>query len=154
MAKIGPTMSSKAVRQFAALPVRVAAAGHVEIMLLTSRGTRRWVIPKGWPMSGLSASRAASREAFEEAGLEGVVDSDIPFGRYSYQKRLKDGVCRTIEVDVFLFKVSRQRKNWPEKRQRRTCWYDAATASSLVNEPELADLLLRFDSQPPLPSSK
>ncbi len=133
---------TREARQYAALPVRLSEEGCLEVLLLTSRETRRWVIPKGWPIGRLSPGATAAREAFEEAGLEGVVDEGPPIGRYSYEKRFRNGTSAHVEVEVFLFRVSRQRKKWPEKRQRKTCWYDAAIAARLVDEPELADLML------------
>ena len=130
-------------RQYAALPIRITDDGAIEVMLVTSRGTRRWIIPKGWPMPHRTPGATAAREAFEEAGLEGVLERDEPVGRYTYRKRLGSGRSVTVEVDVFVLKVARQRRQWPEKAQRTTSWYDARTASALVEETELADLILR-----------
>ena len=131
-------------RQYAALPVRIADDGGLEIMLVTSRGTRRWIIPKGWPMPHRAPGETAAREAFEEAGLVGDLQDDGPAGTYTYRKRLQSGRSITVEVDVFVLRVSRQRRRWPERAQRTTRWYDPATASSLVQEPDLAELILRI----------
>ena len=127
-------------RQYAALPVRLAKDGGIEVLLLTSRETRRWVIPKGWPMPGRSPSAAAAREAYEEAGLRGTV-AEVPIGTYRYRKLLRNGKSAMIEVDVFLFTVVRQLRKWPEKAQRRTRWHDPIDAAGLVREPDLASLL-------------
>jgi 8-oxo-dGTP pyrophosphatase MutT (NUDIX family) len=82
--------------QYAALPMR-RVNGRLEVMLITSRETRRWVVPKGWPMEGLSAAEAAAREAYEEAGVEGTVATS-PLGHYHYDKRLKNGGRRRCRV--------------------------------------------------------
>jgi 8-oxo-dGTP pyrophosphatase MutT (NUDIX family) len=127
--------------QFAALPWRVTR-GRLEIMLVSSRETRRWIIPKGWPMAGRSASAAAAIEAMEEAGLLGVI-SETAFGSFRYSKRFARGeeLCR---VDVFPMRVSRQREHWPEKAERETQWFSVAAAIASVSDPELADLIAEF----------
>lgn len=127
--------------QFAALPWRVTRNG-LEIMLVSSRETRRWIIPKGWPMAGRSASAAAAIEAMEEAGLLGVM-SETPFGSFRYAKRFSRGeeLCR---VEVYPMRVSRQRAQWPEKTERETQWFPVAEAITLVSDPELADLIAEF----------
>ena len=126
--------------QFAALPFRIGTTGRFEIMLLTSRETGRWVIPKGWPIKGLKAREVAAREAYEEAGLVGSITSKRPVGIYHYQKELAEGgvLC---EVRVFLFRVDRQLDDWPEKGQRETRWLDPAEAAALVNEGGLAEIV-------------
>jgi 8-oxo-dGTP pyrophosphatase MutT (NUDIX family) len=133
--------------QFAALPFRIGTTGRFEIMLLTSRETGRWVIPKGWPIKGLKAREVAAREAYEEAGLVGSITSKRPVGIYHYEKQLAEGglLC---EVRVFLFRVDRQLDDWPEKGQRETRWLDPAEAAALVNEGGLAEIV-RFASHQP-----
>lgn len=128
-------------RQYAALPWRKGET--VEIMLLSSRETRRWVIPKGWPMKGRKPHMTAAVEALEEAGLLGKIDK-TKLGSYHYQKRLKSGGTILCRVDVFPLRVVRQRKSWPEKKQRVTKWHSAAAAAELVHEPELAELIGEF----------
>ena len=106
--------------QYAALPWRVAD-GALEIMLVSSRETKRWIIPKGWPMSGRSGATAAAIEAMEEAGLLGII-AEEPFGHFTYSKRFSRGeeLCK---VEVFPLRVARQRENWPEKHERETQWF-------------------------------
>jgi 8-oxo-dGTP pyrophosphatase MutT (NUDIX family) len=141
MAKNGHRQAkTKPACQYAALPVRFAKDGGIEVLLLASHDTKRWVIPKGWPISPLSASAAAAREAFEEAGLRGII-AEVPIGNYRYRKRLRNGKSAMIDVDVFIFKVLRQLRKWPEKAQRRTRWHDPMEAADLVQEPDLAHLL-------------
>ncbi|WP_298426562.1 NUDIX hydrolase [Rhodoblastus sp.] len=127
--------------QYGALPWRESKGG-LEIMLVSSRETRRWIIPKGWPMSGRSGSAAAVIEAMEEAGLLGVI-SEKPIGAFHYVKRFSRGeeLCR---VEVFALRVVRQRESWPEKHERDTRWFPAAEAAVLVSDAELGDLIVEF----------
>ena len=74
--------------QFAALPCRISEGSQRQVLLLTSRETRRWVIPKGWPMKGLKPRAVAVREAYEEAGLLGTITSKHMIGVYHYEKQL------------------------------------------------------------------
>jgi 8-oxo-dGTP pyrophosphatase MutT (NUDIX family) len=127
-------------QQYAALPFRLAERG-IEVLLLTSRGTGRWVIPKGWPMRKLTPAGAAVREAYEEAGLEGTIQPGGPVGSYRYAKRLVPGEL-PIHVAVFLLRVERQLDQWPEQAERETRWFSPEEAASLVAEPELAAILL------------
>jgi len=127
--------------QYGALPWRWGEDG-LEIMLVSSRDTRRWIIPKGWPMAGRSGMAAAAIEAMEEAGLLGVI-SEEPIGHFHYAKRLSRRVdlCR---VEVFALRVVRQRHHWPEKHERVTRWYPVAKAIERVSDPELRDLIASF----------
>lgn len=115
--------------------------GHVQVLLITSRDTGRWIIPKGWPHDGLTAAGSAAEEAWEEAGVEGVVH-ETPMGLYSYDKVLKPGVVQPCIVTVFGLRVARLRAKFPERRERRRKWFDAARASRKVAEPELRALLM------------
>lgn len=131
-------------QQYAALPLAIGADGQRRVMLITSRETRRWVIPKGWAEKGISPPALAAKEAYEEAGLEGAV-APQPLGRYRYAKlrRGKKGVKAVpCEVVVFPFAVTRQLADWPEKAQRETRWFTPEEAALLVQEGGLAALLL------------
>jgi 8-oxo-dGTP pyrophosphatase MutT (NUDIX family) len=133
----------------AALPWRAApgqaetAGQGLEILLVSSRETRRWVIPKGWPMKGKADHQAAAQEAYEEAGLDGRI-VDRPIGEYPYLKRLKSGVARPVTVDVYPLEVTGEHATWPEKGQRTLRWMDPVEAALAVQEPELRDLIARF----------
>ena len=130
-------------RQFGALPWRIGNRGTREVMLLTSRETHRWVIPKGWPMKGRKPSKVASQEAYEEAGLIAHIMNKRPIGSFHYEKRLahKAILC---EVRVFLFRVERQLDDWPEESARETRWFDAEEAAELVEEGGLAEIIKGF----------
>ncbi len=134
-------------RQYAALPIRIGADGEPQILLVTSRETRRWIIPKGWPMRRVSPGKAAAREAYEEAGLEGEIERKRPIGRYHYDKRLNNGDIIRIEVSIFLFRVERQLSSWPEQAERRTHWFSPQEAADMVAEPELSNLLRRVQAR-------
>jgi 8-oxo-dGTP pyrophosphatase MutT (NUDIX family) len=128
--------------QYAALPWRAGKDG-LEVLLITSRETKRWVIPKGWPMNGKAPHEAAAREAFEEAGIVGETAAEA-VGAYPYDKRLKDGELRPCTVEVFPMRVTKHKRVWPEKKQRRRGWFAAEDAAERVDEPELADLIRAF----------
>ena len=132
--------------QSAALPWRRTAAGEIEVLLITSRETRRWVIPKGWPITGLTASQAAAREAWEEAGIAGDVSADS-MGAYGYDKRLNDDTIRHCAAEVFAMEVIEQRDTWPEQHQRRREWFGVEQAIERVAEPELRVLMQKLREQ-------
>lgn len=134
------------VLQCAVLPWRRARKG-VEIMLITSRGTKRWVLPKGWPEKGETLCDAAQREAAEEAGVLGNAAAE-PIGSFFYDKELDNGLTRRCEVRVFAMQVKEVAKRWPEKDERNRVWVSPATASTMVAEPDLAELLANFRGKP------
>jgi 8-oxo-dGTP pyrophosphatase MutT (NUDIX family) len=131
------------VAQFASLPWRRQADGEVKVLLITSRGTRRWVIPKGWPMPDRTPAEAAAQEAYEEAGVVGA-PADKPIGTYAYDKRLRDGALQSVEVSVFPLEVFVEQLGFPEHGQRERLWTSAGEAAELVEEPELKALLRAF----------
>lgn len=133
--------------QHAALPY-VCTPDGVEVCLITSRDIGRWVIPKGWPKGHLSASALAEREAIEEAGLVGKIESE-PFGSFTYRKRLHFFTWVLCRVDVYLFHVDHQMVDWAERGQRRISWFSPQKAASLVQERELAEIFLRLDECDP-----
>lgn len=132
-------------RQFAALPL-AEREGRTMVLLVTSRDTGRWVLPKGWAEERLSGPELAAKEAFEEAGLVGEVAPD-PVGAYSYRKRLPDGSTLPCGVQVFPMRVERLLEDWPERRQRRRAWFTLGEAATAVEEGELAALLLRLEGK-------
>jgi 8-oxo-dGTP pyrophosphatase MutT (NUDIX family) len=118
-----------------------------KVVLITSRGTGRWVIPKGWPMEGKTLPGAAATEAWEEAGIEGHVH-EAEIGRYRYDKEQDSGYSVPVEVRVFLMDADHLRPDFPEARQRERRWFSPPEAAGLVAEPGLREILLAL---PPMP---
>lgn len=132
--------------QVAALPWR-RVDDEIEIMLITSRDTGRWVLPKGWPEAREPLCSAAAREATEEAGLRGSI-SHIEAGRYFYAKGLASGEEVPCEVLVFPLQVDSVAERWKEKHARTRKWVSAADAPSMVNEPDLGQIIAYFCADP------
>jgi len=128
--------------QYGALCWRVAGAG-IEVLLITSRDTGRWVIPKGWPMPGLAPEAAAAQEAWEEAGVEGTM-SPLCVGRFGYRKVLSTTASVPCAVSVYAMRVDRLAKSFPEAKARRREWFAPDVAAGLVAEPELATIIAQF----------
>lgn len=125
--------------QYAALPYR-RVAGTLLVLLITSRGTRRWIIPKGWPIPTLTPHETAAREAFEEAGVVGSI-GEAPVGNYTYMKRLQNRSVVKCRVKVFPLEVLRQHRLWPERSQRRKKWLVTEKAAEQVYEPGLRTII-------------
>jgi 8-oxo-dGTP pyrophosphatase MutT (NUDIX family) len=128
--------------QYAALPYRLRRK-TMEVMLITSRSTRRWIIPKGWPKSGMAPKNTAAEEAYEEAGVAGKI-TKRPIGTYSYEKILKKGETAICNVLVFALEVTSQSKKWPEMRERKVEWFKLTKATKFVQEPSLRYILQNF----------
>lgn len=125
--------------QVAALPMRYGSNGP-EVMLITSRESRRWIVPKGWPMKGRKDHEAAAQEALEEAGLEGRIHKR-PLGAYTYDKR-SDLIVEPCRVMVYRLDVASERRSWRERGQRERRWFSAAEAAIHVTESRLASMIL------------
>jgi 8-oxo-dGTP pyrophosphatase MutT (NUDIX family) len=125
--------------QVGALCVRRQDDGSCQVLLVTSRDTGRWIIPKGWKAKRLKDHEAAAREAKEEAGVLGKVKSK-PIGAYTYDKADDTG-ARSLRVAVYLMLVRREKDQWPEKSQRRRAWFDLRDAIKHVAESELRRLI-------------
>lgn len=130
-------------RQVAALPYRTNAKGQVEVMLITSRETKRWVIPKGNHIVGLKPHEAAAEEAFEEAGLTGI-GCPTALGAFDYEKRLSRGGVRPTTVEVFPIAVICQAEVWPELGERECRWFGISEAAEAVDEPDLKAMISEF----------
>ena len=125
-------------RQVAALPIRTTDAG-VEIMLVTSRETGRWVSPKGWPIKDVPDHKAAAMEAMEEAGCKGKMGKRT-IGSYKYFKRMS-AHFELLSVDVYLLQVRHMADDWKEAHERQRRWFRPDDAASLVMEPGLTALI-------------
>lgn len=129
--------------QFGAICYRVRK-DKVQVLLITSRGTGRWVIPKGWPIAGATPSKSAEREAWEEAGVIGTA-RPVCLGVYSYTKRDDSLSPLPCVVAVFPVKVRKLEDKFPEAGERRRKWCSPKKAAALLQEPELAQIISRFD---------
>ena len=140
------------LHQVAALPYKSSKKAGLSVLLITSRQTGRWVVPKGNLMPGKAPHEAAAIETEEEAGVRGNV-SPISIGSFHYTKLLADGGSVTAEVELFPLAVTKQSSRWIEMHQRRRRWFTVAEAATAVDEVELGELIHRFgEGQGPRPS--
>lgn len=127
-------------QQYGALPWRRTKHGEIEVLLITSRERKRWILPKGWPIKGKTPSQAAAQEAFEEAGVMGDTHPR-PIGSYDYKKLLRDGTHVNCSVALFGLCVRGTLVNWPERGERKRRWHHLAEAANRVSDAELAIVL-------------
>lgn len=132
------------MRQIAALPYRTSGAAGVSVLLVTSRETKRWVVPKGNQASSDLPHLAAAIEAEEEAGVRGAV-CPIPLGSYRYRKRRKTGASLMVDVDVYPLAVTQELPTWKEAGERTRRWFSLRHAADMVEERDLADLIRSFN---------
>jgi len=133
---------SDVLRQAGAIPFRHEDRG-MRVLLITSRDTGRWVIPKGGVDHGHTATQAAEIEALEEAGIKGKLHP-TPLGFYTYGKRLRSGIVQPTSVEVYALEFEKQLKKWPERSERRFEWMDVSAAVAAVEEQGLGLLMLRL----------
>jgi 8-oxo-dGTP pyrophosphatase MutT (NUDIX family) len=133
--------------QIAAIPLRWNKDGDLRILMVTSRDTGRWVLPKGWTMDGKKPWRAAEIEALEEAGVKGYIAQE-PIGTYHYDKRLDDGNLVPCRVRVYPMIVEKVKRDWKERHERKRHWFSASGAAAAVNEPDLTELLETLKKKP------
>ncbi|MQY43343.1 NUDIX domain-containing protein [Epibacterium sp. SM1969] len=126
--------------QVAALCLR-GSGDNRKVLLITSRDTGRWIIPKGWPMNGKTCSEAALQEAWEEAGVIEAEIDDTPIGSYNYYKRRDNGTREPVTTLIYAVNVHKLADSYPEASQRKRKWLSPKKASTLVAEPELQELL-------------
>ncbi|MCT4611126.1 MAG: NUDIX hydrolase [Pelagimonas sp.] len=133
--------------QIAALPLRWDAKDEVKVLMVTSRGTGRWVMPKGWEMDGKKPWTAAEIEALEEAGAVGYIGHEV-IGTYRYPKILNDGTAKPCIVRVYPMFVEKLKRDWKERGQRTRRWFTPKAAAKRVDEQELSDLLMTLHKKP------
>lgn len=132
------------LQQVAALVYRFHS-DDLQTLVITSRGTGRWVIPKGWPQVGRTLAETAAREAFEEAGVRGVISSQ-PIGSFEYSKSDMPLECiNQFSVAVYTLHYLERAKDWPEREQRVCEWVSPREAAERVDEIDLKRILLDFD---------
>ncbi len=128
--------------QFAALCYRVHK-GDVQVLLITSRKAKRWIVPKGWPMEGKTPAASALVEAWEEAGVKGVA-SDACIGVYSYAKQGEEGDATPCLAFLYPVRVTALNKSFPEAGERSRMWVSRKKAAKFVQQKELAKLIVGF----------
>ena len=135
-----PLISRPRLLQVAALCLR-GSGDDIRVLMITSRGTGRWIIPKGWPIDGISSYEAAQTEAWEEAGVKkGDVDP-VPIGSYVYDKILDSGTPAPVEAQVYVIHVKKLDDDYPEVKERKRKWMRPDRAADLVAEPGLKAIL-------------
>lgn len=135
----------KRLQQFAALPYRVVE-GHPEVCLITSRETKRWILPKGQAEKKMAPHHVAENEAYEEAGLIGHIFAS-PFANFASVKRTKSGKEVPADVAVYLLEVVHELDNWPERKMRERRWMTPGEAALLTGEEALIRILLDFGAR-------
>ena len=137
-----PSFKEKVFHQIGALCYRLTDK-NVKILLITSRKSKRWIIPKGWKLDKMSNRKSVALEAWEEAGVQGRV-SDRSIGTYYYRKRSSKNDFLTCAVKVFALEVKASKKKFPERGQRKLKWVNPALSIELVAEPELKMVIKKF----------
>lgn len=131
--------------QVAALCWRAGKRG-LDVLLITSLNSKRWILPKGWPEADLTPAENAGREAFEEAGVTGKITAHA-VGHYYYLKEKREGTGMPVRVEVFALAVTKQLDDWPEKNMRTLSWMPLNEAIAKVSEPGVRQLLKTFQKQ-------
>lgn len=132
--------------QFGALCYRIRN-DKVQVLLITSRRQGRWIIPKGWPTEDKTPAKSAALEAYEEAGVEGKITGDV-IGIYSYIKDLGSDEKMPCMTAVFPLEVKRLHANYPEAGQRKRKWLSRKKAATMIDEPELRQIVKKFEPHP------
>ncbi|OOG65711.1 NUDIX hydrolase [Sinorhizobium sp. A49] len=135
------------LQQVGVLPWRIRRDGEPKVLLITSRRRGRWIVPKGWPMKGRDLLVAASREAFEEAGIFGEI-CPAPVTEYRYMKALDSGLEARCRVTVFGMKVRGTLSHWREKGQRQRRWFSLGEAADKLDDAELAEFVRALEAKP------
>ncbi len=121
------------------MPCRTRPDGQIEVLLVTGKGSRRWIIPKGWPMPGMTLAEAAAQEAFEEAGVRGPVDPQ-PLGDFRHEKNVGPADIE-VRIVVHAMSVEQELVDYPEARSRERRWFSIAEAVEAVGSAKLGRLI-------------
>ena len=131
--------------QYGALVYRINN-DKTQVLLITSRRSQRWITPKGWAIPGLKPHQTAAREAWEEAGVRGRASKHC-LGVYSYEKSDKDGAPTTRSVLLFPLEMRKLNNSFPERGERRRKWFSPKKAALRITNPELAQIVRKFDAR-------
>jgi 8-oxo-dGTP pyrophosphatase MutT (NUDIX family) len=135
-----PMLQRPKMVQVAALCYRDKGDGK-QVLLITSRDTGRWIVPKGWLIDGMDAPQAALQEAWEEAGVSKAEIESDPIGYYDYEKRMRHGLSTPVVAQVYLTRVKHIKDTYPEVGERERRWFTPEVAAGLVDEPDLKEIL-------------
>ncbi|QYX57826.1 NUDIX hydrolase [Roseovarius sp. SCSIO 43702] len=138
---VAPLLRRPPELQVAALCLRDGADGGKEVLMITSRDTGRWILPKGWLVEDKDAPQSALQEAWEEAGVEPPAEAPVHIGHYHYDKGLDGGYTVPVRVELFRIDVTELADSYPEARERARLWLSPEKAAQRVDEPELAAIL-------------
>jgi 8-oxo-dGTP pyrophosphatase MutT (NUDIX family) len=128
-------------------PWRIGRDGERTVLLITSRRQGRWIMPRGLPVKGEPPFVAASRKAFEEAGIIGEI-STVPVTAYQYIKVLDEGSQVACRVTVFGMNVRGTLTHWRQKEQRHRRWFSLEAAADKLDDIQLAEFVRTIDSEP------
>lgn len=137
---------SKNRLQVGALCYRYTDKGNLRILLITSRRTRRWIGPKGWPMRGKTNAQSAAQEALEEAGVLGKI-KEKSIGLFHYPKRGTGRKSVDCAVLLYPMEVTDTLKNYREKGERSVKWLKPKNAINRADPPEFARLIRKFSQK-------
>jgi 8-oxo-dGTP pyrophosphatase MutT (NUDIX family) len=132
--------------QAGALPWRRSAKGGVEYLLVTSRDSQRWIVPKGWPMRDRTLAESAAQEAYEEGGVQGRIASN-EIGAFDHRRRDSAAADPPFRVFLFTLEVERELDDWPEMDRRTRAWFDGEGARAKLESGELAKLIRAFEAR-------
>jgi 8-oxo-dGTP pyrophosphatase MutT (NUDIX family) len=138
--EVSKIFEGQAAEQYAAICYRLTPGGEVEVLLVTTRDSKRWIVPKGWAIDKMKPHKIAEREAWEEAGVKGKAKKRA-YGYFTYIKSLDTGENLPSVVQVHLLEVKKIDQRFPERGQRISRWLPPFQAATLVREPELKSLL-------------
>ncbi|MEI4194273.1 NUDIX hydrolase [Roseovarius sp. E0-M6] len=138
---VAPLLRRPPELQVAALCLRKGENGQTEVLMITSRDTGRWIVPKGWPIEGMAAYEAALQEAWEEAGVQPPKSAPVHIGHYHYDKQLDGGYSAPVRVELYQVDAPELSDSYPEADERARLWLSPEQAASRVDEPELAAIL-------------
>ena len=139
---VTPLLRRPPLLQVAALCTRGTGEDR-KVLLVSTRRSGRWILPKGWPMTGRSLAEAAEQEAWEEAGVRGRAARE-PLGRFTARKTVGRGLGMRAMVQVHEVAVESVQDDFPEAGERKREWVSPAEAASMVDEPGLKDILRRL----------
>ncbi|MCI2400386.1 NUDIX hydrolase [Aliiroseovarius subalbicans] len=115
-----------------------------EVLLVTSRGTGRWILPKGWPIDGMNAAEAAMQDAWKEAGVTDGKLAKEPLGEFQFTKQMNEGAPARCSAQVYPIKVKAMEDDFPEAEERELKWVATEEAAEMVDEKDLQQLLRDF----------